>query len=62
MMATLKRLLTNPILLCNVTAGVFYVFGYEPYWVFMAKYIETQYRKSSVVASLTTGKSKNLKS
>jgi hypothetical protein len=56
MMQTFWRLITNPTLMCNNLASVFYFLGYMPYWVFMAKYIETQYRQSASTSSLITGK------
>jgi hypothetical protein len=55
MMQTFWRLITNPTLMCNNLASVFYFLGYMPYWVFMAKYIETQYRQSASTSSLITG-------
>ncbi|XP_028981898.1 solute carrier organic anion transporter family member 2A1 isoform X1 [Diachasma alloeum] len=55
MFQTFKRLLTNKILMCNTFAGVFYVLGFHPYWIFMPKYIETQYKQSASFASLVTG-------
>lgn len=55
MMTTFWRLITNSTLMCNNLASVFYFLGYMPYWVFMAKYIETQYRQSASTSSLVTG-------
>lgn len=55
MMSTFKRLLTNCTLMCNNLATVFYFLGYMPYWIFMPKYIETQYKQSASVSSLITG-------
>ena len=55
MMRTFKRLITNSSFMCNNLAGVFYFMGYMPYWIFMAKYIETQYKQSASVSSLITG-------
>ncbi|KOX72491.1 Solute carrier organic anion transporter family member 5A1 [Melipona quadrifasciata] len=55
MMRTFKRLLTNITLMCNNLATVFYFMGYMPYWIFMPKYIETQYKQSASVSSLITG-------
>lgn len=55
MMRTFKRLLTNTTLMCNNLATVFYFMGYMPYWIFMPKYIETQYKQSASVSSLITG-------
>lgn len=43
------------ILMLNNLATVFYFLGYMPYWIFMPKYIETQYRQSASFASLVTG-------
>ncbi|XP_014214471.1 solute carrier organic anion transporter family member 2A1-like [Copidosoma floridanum] len=55
MLRTFKRLLTNTTLMCNNLAAVFYLMGYMPYWIFMPKYIETQYKQSASVSSLITG-------
>lgn len=55
MFRTFKRLLTNTTLMCNNLATVFYFVGYMPYWIFMPKYIETQYKQSASVSSLITG-------
>ncbi|GLG94711.1 Solute carrier organic anion transporter family member [Gryllus bimaculatus] len=55
MITTFKRLVTNPTLMCNNLAAVFYFTGYMPYWIFMPKYIETMYRQSASVSSLVTG-------
>ncbi|XP_034947895.1 solute carrier organic anion transporter family member 74D-like [Chelonus insularis] len=55
MVITFKRLLSNNTLMCNNLASVCYFFGYMPYWIFMPKYIETQYKQSASVSSLVTG-------
>lgn len=55
MIRTFKRLLTNTTLMCNNLAAVFYFMGYMPYWIFMPKYIETQYKQSASASSLITG-------
>ncbi|XP_026294065.1 solute carrier organic anion transporter family member 74D-like [Frankliniella occidentalis] len=55
MLLTFKRLMQNPTLMCNNAASVFYFFGYMPYWIYMPKYIETQYRQSASSSSLVTG-------
>lgn len=55
MKKTFWRLITNTTLMCNNLASVFYYLGYMPYWVFMPKYIETQYRQSASTSSLITG-------
>lgn len=55
MLTTFKRLLTNTTFMCNNLAAVFYFMGYMPYWIFMPKYIETQYKQSASFSSLITG-------
>ncbi|XP_047001250.1 solute carrier organic anion transporter family member 74D-like [Schistocerca americana] len=55
MVKTFWRLLRNATLMCNNLAGIFYFVGYAPYWIFMPKYIETQFRQSASVSSLVTG-------
>ncbi|XP_019868360.1 solute carrier organic anion transporter family member 74D [Aethina tumida] len=55
MVKTFRRLITNPILMLNNFAAVFYFLGYMPYWIFLPKYIETQYRQSASASSLITG-------
>lgn len=52
---TFKRIISNPILITNNLAAIFYFIGYMPYWIFLPKYIETQYRQSSPASSLITG-------
>lgn len=52
---TFKRVLTTKIFMLNTTAGVFYVFGYMPKWMFTNKYLETQYRQSAASAAIITG-------
>lgn len=54
-MSTFKRLMTNTILMMNNLAAVFYFLGYMPYWIFMPKYIETQYRQSASFSNFVTG-------
>ncbi|KRT79827.1 membrane transporter [Oryctes borbonicus] len=55
MIKTFKRLTGNPTLMLNNFAAVFYFLGYMPYWIFLPKYIETQYRQSASASSLITG-------
>lgn len=55
MIQTFKRLICNNILMFNNLSTVFYFLGYMPYWIFMPKYIETQYRQSAAASSLITG-------
>lgn len=52
---TMARLFTNKVLVFNNLAGIFYIFGYLPYFQFQAKYIEIQYLVSASTASLVTG-------
>lgn len=56
MIDTFKRLLKNPTFNFNNFAGVFYVLGFMAYWIFLPKYIETQYRHSASTANFVTGK------
>lgn len=55
MVKTFKRIIQNPTLMLNNFAAVFYFLGYMPYWIFLPKYIETQYRQSASASSLITG-------
>lgn len=50
MKATFKRLITNKIYMFNNLSSIFYLFGYMPYWIFSAKYIETIYRQSAATS------------
>ncbi|KAL1132404.1 hypothetical protein AAG570_010359 [Ranatra chinensis] len=53
--ATMKRLVNNKILMFNSFSSTFYTFGMIGYWIFMPKYMETQFRQSASTASLVTG-------
>ncbi|XP_066158162.1 solute carrier organic anion transporter family member 74D-like isoform X1 [Euwallacea fornicatus] len=55
MIKTFRRLASNRTLMLNNFAAVFYFLGYMPYWIFLPKYIETQYRQSASASSLITG-------
>ncbi|CAG9772829.1 unnamed protein product [Ceutorhynchus assimilis] len=55
MIVTFRRLASNRTLMLNNFAAVFYFLGYMPYWIFLPKYIETQYRQSASASSLITG-------
>lgn len=44
---TTMRILTNKIFMLNLVGIVFYFYGCFPYWVFLSKYIEVQYRTSA---------------
>lgn len=52
---TLKRLMKNKIYVYVQLSTIFCIFGFNPYWVYLPKYIEIQYKKSASVASFTTG-------
>lgn len=51
----LSRMMKNKILLFNSFSSVFYAIGLTGYWIFMPKYIETQFRQSASKSSLITG-------
>ncbi|XP_055535245.1 solute carrier organic anion transporter family member 74D-like [Wyeomyia smithii] len=55
LLVTLKRLITNKAYIFNNTASIFYFFGYMPYFLFQAKYIEIQYRLTPSQANMVTG-------
>ena len=50
-----RRLSKNKVLLFNSFSTVFFMFGYIGYWIFMPKYMETQFRQSAATSSLVTG-------
>jgi len=52
----LRRLTKNKVLLLNSFSSVFFMFGNIGYWLFMPKYMETQFRQSAATSSLITGK------
>jgi hypothetical protein len=52
----LRRLAKNKVLLFNSLSSVFFMFAYGGYWIFMPKYVETQFRQSAAASSLITGK------
>lgn len=47
MLKTFKLFYKSKIIRCNILSNTFYFFGYTPYWIFTAKYIEIQYRQSA---------------
>lgn len=55
MMTTLKRLMSNRLYIYIQMSNIFAVFGFNPFWVYLPKYIEIQYKKSASTASLVTG-------
>lgn len=44
---TMLRILKNKIFMLNLFGTVLYFFGCFPYWLFLSKYIEVQYRASA---------------
>lgn len=56
MLVTFKRLLHNRPYMLNTISGIFYVFGYMPYWTYTPKYLETQYHQSASTARLVQKK------
>ncbi|XP_052860263.1 solute carrier organic anion transporter family member 74D-like [Anopheles cruzii] len=55
MLVTVRRLVTNPAYVFNNAASIFYFFGYMPFFLFQAKYIEIQYRLTPSQANMVTG-------
>uniref|UniRef100_A0A1B6M0J5 Solute carrier organic anion transporter family member n=2 Tax=Graphocephala atropunctata TaxID=36148 RepID=A0A1B6M0J5_9HEMI len=51
----IKRLYKNPLLLCNTFSYVFYMFGVLFYYVFMPKYMESQFHMTASDANMITG-------
>ena len=50
MLKTFKGFVDNKIVRYNLSANILYFFGYIPYWIFTAKYIEIQYRQSAATS------------
>lgn len=44
---TTMRILKNKIFMLNLIGIIFYFYGVFPYWIFLSKYIEVQYRTSA---------------
>lgn len=59
MKITFGRLLKNKVLMCINGNSCLYCLGYYPFWTYMPKYMEIQYRVSASFASLITGQSKD---
>lgn len=53
---TIRRLLTNKILMCNIFSGVFYTLNATPLTNYLAKYLEIQFQTSSGGGAIITGK------
>ncbi|PSN49396.1 hypothetical protein C0J52_12004 [Blattella germanica] len=54
-MQVMSRLTKNKVFVLNVFSVVFYMFGLIGYWIFLPKYIETQFRQTASNASFVTG-------
>ncbi|XP_015911107.1 solute carrier organic anion transporter family member 74D isoform X3 [Parasteatoda tepidariorum] len=52
---SVKKLMKNPILVCHVISITFQVNGFAGYFVFMPKFMESQYHQSASDASLFSG-------
>lgn len=50
----LKSIATNKIFMINTISYVFYLLGQHPYWMYMQKYIETQYQQSTSESKLVS--------
>lgn len=44
---TTMRMLKNKIFMLNLVALIFYFYGCFPYWIFLAKYMEVQYKTTA---------------
>lgn len=55
MMSTIKRLISNPVFTLTTFSFLFYSFGYTPYWMFGAKYMEIQYHLTASKSSSIFG-------
>lgn len=53
--ASAKRILTNPLWVCDTFAGIFRFIGYAGFFITKPKYIESQYHKSASSANFFTG-------
>lgn len=54
-MECFKRLFRNKAYVCNLMAAIFYCFGYIPFYIFSAKYIQIHFLFSPSTANLITG-------
>jgi Organic Anion Transporter Polypeptide (OATP) family len=49
------RLLKNKVLVCNSISSVCFTFGFLGQWIFLPKYMETQFHKSPSEVSFISG-------
>lgn len=52
---SMKRILTNKILIFNSASNSFFVLGLIGYWTFMPKYMETQFRQTAAYSNFASG-------
>ncbi|XP_025194151.1 solute carrier organic anion transporter family member 5A1-like isoform X2 [Melanaphis sacchari] len=52
---SLKRILTNKILIFNSASNSFFMLGLIGYWTFMPKYMETQFRQTAANSNFASG-------
>ncbi|XP_025419065.1 solute carrier organic anion transporter family member 5A1-like isoform X2 [Sipha flava] len=52
---SIKRILTNRILLFGSASNSFFVLGLIGYWTFMPKYMETQFRQTAAKSNFASG-------
>lgn len=55
-METMARLLKNRVFMYNTFSTTLAMLGILGFWIFMPKYIETQFRKTASEANLITGR------
>lgn len=53
----MKRILTNKLLMINITGGCFYIISASAFMSFFAKYLEVQFGTAPGGGTLVTGKS-----
>jgi Organic Anion Transporter Polypeptide (OATP) family len=51
------RLLKNKVLVCNSFSTVCFTFGFLGQWIFLPKYMETQFHKSASEVTFISGMS-----
>lgn len=54
-LTSLKRILTNKILVFNSASNSFFILGLIGYWTFMPKYMETQFRQTAANSNFASG-------
>lgn len=51
----MKRILMNRTLLFNSASNSFFILGLIGYWMFMPKYMETQFRQTAAISNFASG-------